>query len=130
MYAIRSYYGEFESLLKIQGDKPFYIPQKEKLLNYSDDLYMEITPEYDALRKAIQQEFKLEKEMTEYICEDIQLHCEMESSMQEMLNEFERRDIKFTDLQQVNRLVALITKLMNNTRIWSNRGHTPIELIV
>jgi len=120
--------GAVEMLSYKQGEKPFYIPKKEKLLNYADDLYLEVTPEYEDLRKAIQEEFKLKKEMTEYICEDIQLHCEMESNLQEILDEFERRDIKFTDLQQVNRLVALITNLMNNTRIWSNRGHIPIEL--
>jgi hypothetical protein len=60
--------------------------------------------------------------------EDIQLHFSMEASMEEILNEFERRDISFKNTAQLQEMMPLLIDVSNHTRIWSNRGHTPAEL--
>lgn len=119
---------EMVALIHRQGDKPFYIPEKEQLLKYADDLYIDETPEYEALRKGIREELKLSAELTEQLCENILLDCQMEEKLQSMINQFERRDISFRNTKQADKIIALIINLYNNARIWSNRGHTPNEL--
>ena len=121
---------EMVALIHRQGDKPFYIPEKEQLLKYADDLYIDETPEYEALRKGIREELKLSAELTEQLCEDILLDCQMEEKLQSMINQFERRDISFRNTKQADKIIALIINLYNNARIWSNRGHTPNTPII
>ncbi|MNC59100.1 hypothetical protein D3C75_1088860 [compost metagenome] len=42
--------------------------------------------------------------------------------------EFERREIKFHNKDQAEHVIALIADVYNNTRFWSNCGHTPLEM--
>ncbi|ECH9276577.1 nucleic acid-binding protein [Salmonella enterica subsp. enterica] len=119
---------EFEDLVdKVQG-KPYYVPDRQELLNYADHDYFEITPQLAALREFVTKEFRLDQESAEYLVDDIQLGCSMEASLQDLLYEFERRDLDFTSQEQAKQTVALITDVYDHTRMWSNAGHTLDEL--
>lgn len=119
---------EIESLeMQIEG-KPQYLPSKEQLLLYKDDDYFEMTPQLAALQKYIRSHLCRDAEMVSDLIDDIQLACSMESSLQDIIAEFERRDIEFADMGQVQIIVSLITDVINNTRIWANRGYTPSEM--
>ncbi|MGP0584212.1 SEC-C metal-binding domain-containing protein [Paenibacillus timonensis] len=119
---------EFEDLVdKVQG-KPYFVPNQQELIKYADHDYFEVTPQLTALREFVTKEFRLDPESTEYLVDDIQLACSMEASLEDLLYEFERRDLDFTSQKQAQQTVALITDVYDHTRMWSNAGHTLDEL--
>ncbi|MGG6310880.1 SEC-C metal-binding domain-containing protein [Paenibacillus macerans] len=120
--------AEFDDLLGQVQHKPPYVPDKREFLNYADHDYFEMTPQLAALRDFVRKEFRLDREMAEYLVDDIQLGCSMEASLQNLIYEFERRDLEFETQKQAQKAVALITDVYNHTRMWSNAGHTPMEL--
>lgn len=120
--------GELETFLHNREGKPFYIPPKNEFLKYADDQYFEMTPQLTALKKYVSEHLCKDKEMVEYLIDDIQLACSMEAPLQEIIYEFERRDIIFDTMQQAETVISLITDIHNHTRLWRNAGHTPMEL--
>lgn len=119
---------EIESLEEqIQG-KPQYLPPKEQLLLYKNSDYFEMTPQLAALQKYISSHLCHDAEMVSDLIDDIQLACSMESPLQDIMFEFERRDIEFANMEQLKTVFSLVTDVMNNTRLWSNRGYTPSEI--
>ncbi|MFL0554275.1 SEC-C metal-binding domain-containing protein [Paenibacillus barengoltzii] len=119
---------EFEDLKgKVKG-KPYYVPEAQELLKYADQDYFEMTPQLTALREFVTKEFHLDAESAEYLVDDIQLGCSMEASLQDLIYEFERRDLDFLSQKQVQQAVALIGDVYDHTRMWSNAGHTLDEL--
>ena len=132
-YIISDYFeydemDEFEELLYNTKDKPYYIPGKNEFLKYSDDLYFEMTPQLIELKKFVLKDMCKDEEIVDSLIDDIQLACSMESSMDEIKYEFERRNINFKSMSQLKNLISLIIEVNNNTRIWSNHGYTPIEM--
>ncbi|WP_334075083.1 SEC-C metal-binding domain-containing protein [Paenibacillus sp. A14] len=120
--------GELESLLeRIQG-KPYYVPDQAELLRYADDGYFEMTPQLKALKDFVVGNMGLDEEMAHYLVDDIQLACSMEAPMQQMIYEFDRRELVFDDEVQVRQVAQLLVDVSNHTRLWSNCGHTPAEL--
>lgn len=118
-----------ESLLAHKKGKPHYIPAKNKLLKYEDDLYFEMTIEYKNLLKYFKNNIvQGDDELANSVCDDIQLHAQYGDSFSEIFSLFERRKIIFKDEKQAQEVVSLISILMNNTRIWENNGYTPNEL--
>jgi hypothetical protein len=116
-----------ELLMRIQG-KPNYIPNKEKLLKYADDLHLEMTPQLLQLRLFILNQLCDDPQLVDSAIDDIQLACSMEEPLQEIVSELERREIHFKTMDQVKRFTALVTEVYNNTRMWSNCGYTPSEM--
>lgn len=116
-------------LLEAQGDKPYYVPDKAQLLKYGELLYVERPQAYVDLKDFIVQEFAVSDTKAEGICEDLQLSASMgDVSMPSLLNEFQRRKIRFSGAEQINRLLRRISEMINHTRRWDNRGFTPHEL--
>lgn len=119
---------EYKELVQKIQNKPHYIPDQLGLLQYADDMYFEMTPQLKALDKYLAAELCTDAEMREYLIDDIQLACSNESTLQEIVYEFERREIKFHNKDQAEHVIALIADVYNNTRFWSNCGHTPLEM--
>lgn len=120
--------GTFNSLISQQRGKPYYIPPKDELLKYADDLYYEKTNEFKKLKVFVQKNLVKDAAQAEELCDDIQLVCSMNFSMETVMNEFNRRDVVFENEAQINKLMPLIIELSNNVRIWENNGHTPNEI--
>src|SRR5690625_1509336 len=123
------YFGEFEKKLAERKGKPFYIPPKKELLNYKDEFYFEKTKHYFALLHYVTKHFtKGNKQRATDICEDIQLMCQDEFALSDILNRFNQLGIVFDSENQVTEVMNLVVNLANNTRMWANNGFTPIEL--
>lgn len=119
---------EFEELLDDIKGKPYYIPEKNKLLKYADDNYFELTPQLTALKIFILNELCTDRQLVDYLIDDIQLACSMEAPIEDVMYEFERRGIIFKDRNQISRFVPFIVDVYNHTRLWANCGHTPAEM--
>jgi len=50
-------FDDFKSMRKKKADKPYYITNKEDLLNYSDMLYYEEPKQYDDLMQYVKKHF-------------------------------------------------------------------------
>ncbi|MFD0869604.1 MULTISPECIES: YecA family protein [Paenibacillus] len=130
-YLISDYFRDFDDLKELMDStlfKPYYTPDRETFLKYAESDYFEMTPQLNKLKKFILKNLSRDRELVEDLIDDIQLACSMEEPLQSIIHEFERRNIIFDDMEQVNILISLITDVHNHTRLWSNRGHTPVEL--
>jgi hypothetical protein len=122
--------ADFYDLLKQQENKPYFEPPLEELLKHEDDMYYEKTPAFAQLLQFVQKERLASGKTAFDLVDDIQLlSMDMGASLQEVMGEFERRNIVFKNNEQVGRLLPLLTDLTNNTRIRANRGFTPLEMI-
>lgn len=119
--------SEFKQLLEKMKGKSYHVPEKVELLKYSNGLYYEMTPQLTALRSYIIKELRPDPEFVDDLIDDIQLACSMEAPIQEIMHEFERRDIEFDSMEQVQMVVYLVTEAYNHTRLASNGGYTPVE---
>ncbi|MBU9673918.1 SEC-C domain-containing protein [Planococcus sp. CP5-4] len=121
-------FDEFDSHWARQQGKPFYVPDQEELLLWSDPHYFHKPDQYYVLEEFIKTEFDgMSEEYAQGITEDIQMMAEDAFSPEKVLSEFERRELKLT-AKQVQSLMQMVTDLHNNTRQQINRGHTPYEL--
>ena len=124
--------ADFFDLQDQQEGKPYYEPQLEELLRHADDMYYEVTPAFTQLLQFVQKERLAFGQAASELIDDIQLVCMdmgLGSNMDDVMAEFERRDIMFKDDKQVRALMPLMMDLANSTRIWPNRGFTPNDLL-
>lgn len=122
-------FNEIQYFLSQHYNKPFYIPIKKELLKYKDSNYFEKTLHFRNFLKFVRKEFVKDPMLARELCEDIVLAITMErGSLDGVFFEFERRQIQFESEEQVQKMVDLVIKLANNTRIQENRGNTPSEL--
>ena len=68
------------------------------------------------------------EELISYLVDDIELLCSMEEPVQDIIHEFERRDIFFKNMEQLNSIMPLNADVCSNVRTWSNRGYTYVEI--
>ena len=122
-------FGDYSTFLEGTIGKPFYIPTKEELLRYTDDLYYEQTSHQEKLGKMLAKDFfggstlMIKDEIDELVGQLQVVNTDFQGVVREFLGRFE-----FDDMEQLNEYMQAITMIVNNTRIWENRGHTPHEL--
>lgn len=114
-------------LVAIRKGKPRYTPPKEEFLKYSDWDYYETTPQLLTLKAALS-EYISDPELVLDVLEEIHDMCSAEARIQEFLDLLNSVGVKFEGMGQVEGFVQLIMDVQNNTRLWSNYGHTPSEL--
>ena len=135
-YLVSSYFEEVDEdnglqladLLRNRGNKPFYEPEAKELLKYADPGYYEITSQLQTLYDYVGAYLCEDKDVLEALMDDIQLSCSMEASMSEIMDEFMHKDIVFESTHQMQLVASIVNEVYNNTRLWSNAGHTPYEL--
>ena len=119
----------FNSKFITKGNKAYYLPKKQELLNYRDHEYFEKTKEYKTLLQYVKKNFfKNQAEKAEWLCEEIYGNCQFGGGINGSIEAFDSYGIIFKDEKQVNEIVELIIALSNNILIWENNGHTPSEL--
>lgn len=116
-------------LLKAQEDKPYYIPSKNEFLKYNEEIYFEITPQFNRLKECILAlELTKDEELAYSICEGVQIAIILGAEVNDLFEEFEYKGVTIKNRKQVEKLLPHIGNLMNHTRgIW-NRGYTAKEL--
>ena len=123
---------EYYSVSDIQKGKPFYIPPKDELLKYADDMYFEHNPQTEALFDFFQNKLGMNSEEADDMVGEciLCIICAIiprENPIDDIVCDFDRMKINFTRLQ-LSEFLRLVCDLANNTRLPCNRGFTPNEL--
>jgi len=122
-------FNDFKSMRNKKADKPYYIPDKEELLKYSDMLYYEKPKQYEELMKFVKKNFfQNDPEKAEMLCENMMWKCRDDFRPAEAFELFNTFEVNFKDEKQVNEVLQLVMELSNNVRLWENNGHTPQEI--
>jgi hypothetical protein len=121
-------FDEFDSLMSEKTGKPYYIPNKEELLRYTDDFYYEVTEEFDDLLDYVSKNLIKDEGKAQELVEEIHGSCQIGSDMKFVMDNFNHFNVNFKSIEQLNEVMKLVMELSNNTRIWENNGHTPMEI--
>lgn len=120
-------YDEYDEFVRSQGNIPYYIPSRKKIMKYADGAYFEKTNEYMALKNYLLKKLNLEEFTAENIAEDIEAECELDYDLEDMDDVFARYGV-YPDNRHIEKLVYLIEELDYNVRKRLNRGFTLREL--
>ncbi|ANU10147.1 hypothetical protein BBH88_07445 [Planococcus antarcticus DSM 14505] len=108
--------------------KDWYIPGKEELLRYVDELYIEPTPAYQALYRKLAPHFHSLKPVSlEQALKEVSLVMQVETATThaaQILIELSGMNSE----RELNELVGLYSNFANHSRHWANRGKQPAEL--
>ncbi len=118
---------KFEVELKAKKGKPYYIPEKEELLNYKDITYFEVNQEYEEVLRFLRRMF-WRKSKAEDVGREIQRSCRSVRGLELLPLRFEEKKMRFKNAKQADEFMDLVRNLANNTRVWENNGFTPNEL--
>ncbi|MDD4767506.1 MAG: SEC-C metal-binding domain-containing protein [Desulfotomaculaceae bacterium] len=114
-------------LLANRKGKPRYTPPRDEFLKYSDWDYYEVTPQIAALQAHLSELISDPGSVLDLL-DEIHDLCAAEARMQEYFDLLGSEDVVFEDMEQASVTAQLIVDVQNNTRLWSNYGHTPREL--
>ena len=120
-------YKDVPDLLAQIGDKPRYIPGKTEFLKYADPDYYEPTPFAALMERYLLEDAGLGRRTVTALMSELHYAIILESGVKDLvglLHEY-HVPIETDDLQLI---ADLLSGLKNNTRIWSNNGHTPNEI--
>ena len=121
----------YEKLVYEQGDRPFYVPDKDELLKYEDEFYYEKTKHNYNLENYLRDDLGLTN--YEVVAEDFAGMLMIDNRKpDEVISDLRRMSKpKFKDFanrEQAQKFFMLYTNLRNHTRMHTHRGHTPFEL--
>ena len=112
-----------------QQDKPYYVPDKKHLLEYSDPFYCEDTPEACRLRSFLKERCGLSDEREAIVFDE--LLFDIRSAVSQLPDAFgtlEKLGVRLKSRRDAKRFFALYSAFHNTTRMPCNRGHTPVEI--
>lgn len=117
-----------EKLEQVVVGKPYYIPDKEELLCYKNELYYEETKYHRELGNWLERAESRERKSVQEILRELSwkmkaMNYKFNITMREFLNQF-----VFANINEVNEVTRMLFSVANVTRTWDNRGFTPKEL--
>jgi len=108
-------------------NKPYYIPEREELLRYSDYTYFERTKSYDNLVEFLEDLFK-DRPKAEELANELRIFLRSVDGIRNLRYFYEENDLMVHEKKDAEILMSLIKSLADNTRMWANNGYTPIEM--
>lgn len=120
-------FARVPQLVAQRKGKPRYMPPRNEILKYSDWDYYEVTPQITALKGYLLERIS-DPEVVLDILDEIHDMSAAEARTQEYFDLLGSAGVVFDGIEQVSAMMQLIVDVQNNTRLWSNYGHTPNEL--
>lgn len=114
-------------LVKARKGKPRYTPARDELLKYSEWDYYEITPQLTVLKAHLSGLISDPVSVLDTI-EEIHDMSAVGVRMQEYFDLLDEAGVVLENMEQAKVITQLLVDVQNNTRLWSNYGHTPSEL--
>lgn len=117
---------EKAELKKAAAGKPYYIPDKAELLEFTEEEYFEQTPEQLIVKDMLREDFGDEVDAEEEV-------AELVLNLQVSGGDFMTMLSMFTaglelPIEKAERYIPFIVDIADTTRLWENRGHTMKEL--
>ena len=116
-----------EIVKKAQGDKQRYIPPKEQFLRFESEEYDD-NSHLEDVREFLCFLFGYEKGVAAMDDFARIKHVSQMYVLDEMSAIMERHELIFDGKKQFQKFFDLFKLAANNSRIWENKGHTPIEM--
>lgn len=114
-------------LLNSIGNKPRYIPNKQELLKYTDGEYYEETPQTRHLLRCLQS-ITDDPDQAEDMAHELCVACFNDSVISDMSDIINANFAHLKDHTEIRKITEALTDVSNNTRTWSNNGHTANEI--
>lgn len=125
-YSFFNRFDQADYLLKYQGDKPRYIPEKSEFIQYADQDLTDNEHWWNVYRFMLDV-FGCSQETTQGY-EDVRDYILYGDGIKELGSIMDRYNFVFSSEKQLQEFINLIMHAKNNTRIWENNGYTPSEL--
>ena len=119
---------EYKNLIKIQGSKPYYLPDKEEVYMYSKYKLAPLDEYIGNLMDFFATKMKVPEYKAINIVEHIQFGIRNNYTMQDIFQILSEYEVVFDD-DQIGQFLPLVSELWNNTRMIANRGYTPNEIM-
>ena len=126
-YAVLSNFDWVDHLEKNQSDKPRYIPQKKEFLEYEWEWYVD-HDHWKNFSDFMLDSFGCHTDIYK-ACSEIEISVTQTHSLNKLGEIMEEHNLVFKDEKHIQKFYDAIMTVMNNTRIWENKGHTPEELM-
>lgn len=123
-----AYSGGYVELLEEQSDKAFYIPSPEQVLDFYQHIYLSESPEYKNLREFLEKEIGLNQRESDDEAADVWDKVQNGEDFSDILKYFVDHYSNIMNEPKVRKLLELLQKAYNNTRLPRHRGHTPNEM--
>lgn len=124
----RCLYPDDRGLLEAQGNKDYYIPSRDEIMDLGVLGYLPKSKELRKLINFLEQKTGAFAQQAEYVGMQIQHTICGDCSMQDVFDILMEWGIEFSSDRQLNQLMPLIHDVWNHTRMLLNRGFTPDEI--
>ena len=119
-----------ESWLREQGDKPRFVPARDEFLKFENQYYESETQasNWERLHKFVTGEFSDNPQRYRFMSELKEI-SEFHTGIQEVSKLLAKFGLVFSGEKQAQKFFSLLMDAKNNTRMWSNKGYSPNELL-
>ena len=113
-----------------QQGKPYYVPDKNHLLEYVDPCYCEDTPEMRKLRAFLKGNCDMSDEREAVVFEELLRGARLAAiQLADVFEYLDNLGVRLKSQRDVERFTALYNAFHNTTRMPCNRGYTPDEMM-
>lgn len=117
---------EKKNLRRNAAGKPYYIPEREELLCFIDEEYVQETPEQWIVKNMLKEDFGDQLDVDVEVSELVyNLQVSGGDFMMELSLFISRLELP---IKEAERYIPAIVEVADTTRLWENRGHTTKEL--
>lgn len=109
-------------------DKSRYIPEKEELLKYENEMYYETSPYSKIMIKFFIEEMEMDINNAMELVEDLVLQIKLGCRMQDLVDTIGIEYGEFESEEQTEKIIPILIDLFNNTRKWYNNGMLSKEM--
>lgn len=118
----------YEKMEQAQSGRPWYVPDWEEFVQFTDDFYAPDTPQRQRLTRYLQNtQEALRCPVTELV-DDLYIGIRVNNSIQDNIYNAQRLGVCFQNQQEFREFLILLLKMAHHTRRYELRGHTPAEL--
>lgn len=117
-----------KTILKQTEGKPRYVPNcKEDFLKHLDLYYTEIPEVLEKIEKIFEKVLKHKNEVSLLMGEFLQM-LKLDYPLQEFASLVDGYEMRFDTPEDGNTYFALVIEAKNNSRTWTNKGFTPLQM--
>lgn len=117
----------YRMLLEYQGDREFYIPSEEEIVDCTYNGYPSQLPVYGKIRQLLEQELGMSEELAEaYLCEIYRVYY-TGGLMSEAMEQLNKNGVIFETKDQAREMAELLMEAYSKTRKVQLCGHAPEE---